>query len=291
MPKVSVIIVNFNTVTVLRDCLLNLKDKYSNLEVIVVDNASVDGSAALVESQFSWVKLIKNDKNYGLSVASNKGLQMATGDYLLYMGTDAFPEQNTIEGMVSYMEKNPKVGIATCKLVMRDGNLDMDAHRGFPTLWTSITYFTKLSKIFPKSKLFNRYFQGWQNLDVPHEIDLCISHFMLIRRSVFKDLVSWNEEFFVFGEDVDLCYRAKRAGWKIMYLPQWTALHYKGTGIGIRKTSSDISPASEETKKRMMYERSRARKLFYEKYFLKGYPKVLVRLVTFSIDVLAKLKK
>lgn len=289
MKKLSVIIVNYNTENFLRECIDNLVGKYPNMEVIVVDNDSRDGSAEMVEKEFNWVKLIKSE-NKGLAHGSNLGLRAATGDYILYLGTDAYPQRNTLVGMVEYMENNPDVGAATCKLVLRDGSLDMDAHRGFPTPWAALTHFAKLNRIFPNSVLFNQYFLGAENLDIPHEIDLCIAHFMLLRKSVMQEIGNWDEDFFVYGEDVDYCYRIKQAGWKIMYLPQWQATHYKGVGVGVRRETRDITKASEETKKNMQKQTTHAMKLFYAKHYKDKYPFFITGFVLFGIFLLNKLR-
>jgi len=290
MKKLSIIIVNYNTKDVLRDCLNNLKDVYGDLEIIVVDNASNDGSAEMVKNEFKGILLIENDKNKGLAAANNLGYSIAGGEYLLYLGSDAFPNKKTIKGVIDFMDANKEVGISTCKLVLRDGRIDRDAHRGFPTPWASITYFIGLNKIFPKSKLLNRYFLGYQNMEVPHEIDMCISHFMMIRRDVFNTIGNWDEDFFLYGEDVDFCYRTKKAGWKIMYLPQFEAVHYKGVTVGVRKTSSDISPASVETKKLARDNTVKAMKLFYSKHYKKVYPAVVTVLVLAGIKLMEKIR-
>jgi hypothetical protein len=259
------------------------------MEVIVVDNGSTDGSAELVKSKYPSVTLIETE-NRGLAVGSNLGMQKATGDYFLFMGTDAFPEEKTLEGMIGYFEKTPSLGVATCKLMLRNGDLDMDAHRGFPTPWAAITHFTKLNRIFPKSKLFNQYFLGHVNMNVPHEIDLCISHFMMVRKQVFVQVGTWDEDYFVYGEDVDFCYRVKQGGWKIMYLPQWKALHYKGVSVGIRKESSDISKTDAGTKKKMRRSSTEAMRIFYSKHYQNKYPKFVTSLVLSGIDFLSKIR-
>ena len=290
MKKLSIIIVNYNTKDVLKDCLSNLKDVYGDFEIIVVDNASNDGSAEMVKNEFKGILLIENDKNKGLAAANNLGYSIAGGEYLLYLGSDAFPNKKTIKGVIDFMDANKEVGTSTCKLVLRDGRIDRDAHRGFPTPWASITYFIGLNKIFPKSKLLNRYFLGYQNMEVPHEIDMCISHFMMVRRDVFNTIGNWDEDFFLYGEDVDFCYRTKKAGWKIMYLPQFEAVHYKGVTIGVRKTSSDISPASVETKKLARDNTVKAMKLFYSKHYKKVYPAVVTVLVLAGIKLMEKIR-
>ena len=288
--KVSVVIVNYNTSEQLKDCLNNLLSQGIELEIIVVDNASSDDSVEMVRTNFPNVKLVEAKENKGLAHGSNLGLEVATGDYVLYLGSDAYPEKGVIEGMVEFMDKNINIGISTCKLVLRNGSLDMDAHRGFPTPWASLTHFTKLNSLFPKSKFFNQYFLGYEDFTRPHEIDLCISHFMMVRKKVFDRVGRWDEDFFVFGEDVDFCYRVKKAGWKIMYLPQFTAIHYKGVSVGIRKESQDISKASSETKVRMKRSTTDAMKLFYRKHYSGVYPKIIQSLVFLGIDLLSKLR-
>lgn len=287
----SIIIVNFNTKVILRDCLNNIINTKIHLdyEIIVVDNGSLDGSVAMVKAEFPNIKLIAGE-NIGLSKGYNVGLKNSSGRYILYLGSDAFPKDRTIDGMVSVLDDDQSIGIATCKLVLRNGMLDLDAHRGFPTPWTSITHFTGLGKLFPKSRLFNSYFLGQQDFSKPHEIDLCISHFMLVRRSVFEYVGMWDEDFFVYGEDVDFCYRTKKVGYKIMYLPMFEAIHYKGASVGTRKESADVSTATKETKIRMSRETTRAMRLFYEKHYKNLYPGIVTALVLFAIESLGKFR-
>ena len=290
MKKVSAIIINFNTKDILLECIQNLKKcGYENLEIIVVDNGSSDGLYEAVVKHYPEVKAIKSS-NVGLAAGSNIGFENSTGEYLLYLGSDAFPEKDTISGLVGYLEKNQNVGAATCKLVTRDNNVDMDAHRGFPTPWAALTHFSKLNRIFPKSKIFNQYFIGWKDLNVPHEIDLCISHFMMIPRKTLEEVGQWDEDFFVYGEDVDMCYRIKQAGYKIMYLPQWKAIHYKGVSVGIRKESRDLSKSTRETRLKMSKERTKAMRLFYKKHYSKKYPAFITGFILFGINFLEKIR-
>ncbi len=292
MKKLAIIIVNYNTKDILRDCLnhlaqLNLVDTI----VIVVDNGSNDGSADMVEAEFKQVDPIKTENN-GLAAGFNLGITHATdADYFLFMGTDSFPKPGCIEGVMDFMEAHGEVGVATAKLVLRNGSLDMDAHRGFPTPWTALTHFTKLSRLFPKSQIFNRYFLGGRNMEKPHQIDLCISHFMLVKREVFLKVGRWDEDFFVYGEDVDFCWRVKQAGFKIYYLPQFECLHYKGASVGIRKESADITGADPATKLRMKAESVRAMRLFYQKHMYKKYPWILNKMVELGISGILLLRK
>jgi GT2 family glycosyltransferase len=290
MKKLSIIIVNYNGAALLEKCLSNLYDIYESMEIIVVDNGSTDGSAQIVKDKFSLVKLIETQNN-GIAAGYNLGVQQATGDFLLFLGTDAFPTAKVIQGIVEYMISHTEVGVATARLETRDGSLDMDAHRGFPTPWAALTHFSMLNKVFPKSKVFNQYFLGYKDMSTPHEIDLCISHFMFVRQDVFKDIKAFDEDFFVFGEDVDFCYRVKQAGWKIMYLPQFKVLHYKGASIGIRKESADIKTALKETRQKMRMETTRAMRLFYKKHYANKYPKWLTGIVLLGISLLERVRR
>ncbi len=291
MPLLSTIIVNYNTKDLLEKCVRNLLEVYPDQEIIVVDNGSSDGSADMLSLEFSS-KISSNKlcliraENNGLASGQNLGLKKAGGKYILYIGTDAFPKKGDIDGIIQYMDEHSDVGIVTPKLVLRNGEVDMHAHRGFPTPWASLTYFSRLSKIFPKSRLFNQYYLGYLNMDEPHEIDLCISHFMVVNRKVHEIIGEWDESFFLYGEDVDFCYRTKEAGFKIMYLPNFEVLHYKGASVGIRKETQDISSASAETRKRMKLETTKAMRIFYEKHYLKKYPMWLNRMVLLGTDVL-----
>lgn len=275
--QLSIIILNYNTVSLLRDCLKNLIGIWKDLEIIVVDNASTDGSAAMVKEEFSEnVMLIEMDKNYGIATGYNVGVKRSSGDYLLYLGTDAYPTKEALKKCIEYLERNRDVGLCTARLIKKDGTPDMDAHRGLPTPLAAITHFTKLNKVFPKSKIFNRYFLGWEDLDTVHEIDACISHYMLVRRQVHDEGIYWNQDYFVFGEDIDFCYQIKQAGWKIMYLGDVEVLHFGGAGVvrGDRNKDLNIETASSksvETQIQMKKASTNAMRTFYKTHFVKKY--------------------
>lgn len=282
--KVSAVIVNYNTKEILRDCLKNLKRNSFPLEIIVVDNNSPDGSAEMISRQFPEVKLLALKKNIGLAAGNNAGLKKAKGEYVLFLGSDAFPEEGAIAKLVSFMDKNPDVGISVGEVRLREGRLDKDSHRGFPTPWVALTHFTGLEDLFPKSRLFGGYFLGDKNMKVVHDIDLCTSHFMMTRKKIFEEVGYWDEDFFVYGEDVDLCWRVKKAGWRIVYVPAAKVLHFKGASVGIRKETQDITKATRATKKKMIFETTQAMLKFYRKYY-KG--KVYNPLILAGISVLA----
>lgn len=291
MQKVSVIINNYNTKDTLRECLTNLfNDNYENIEVIVWDNASTDGAPQMVTSEFPTVNLLASKKNKGVSFGYNRAFEVASGEYILYIGSDAFPKKEVIIGLVEYMNLNPQVGLSTAKLVTRDGSLDMDAHRGFPTPWTAATHFSRINRIFKKSRIFNQYFREYEDFAKPHEIDACISHFMFVPKKVVEQIKGWDEDYFVYGEDIDFCYRIKMAGYKIMYLPQFEVLHYKGTSVGLRKTTANLSKASVDTKIRMSKASTSAMKIFYKKHYSSKYPKILTGTILGTIALMSALR-
>lgn len=316
MKKLSFIIVNYATRGLIEKDISNLLKSWENCEVIFIDNDSPDGSADFIDEKFGSEKrviLVRNQNN-GLSAGYNTGLKKATGDYFVYLGTDTFPTKEVLEGIVKYMDENPDVGIVTPKLFTRDGMVDMDAHRGFPTPWVSITHFSYLDRLFPKSKIFNQYSRKYQDFDTIHEIDACISHFMFVRPEVHRKIGSWDEDYFLYGEDIDFCYRTKQAGFKIIYMGNLAVLHYKGASVG-RDTSKDIDNAmntdfdkitfkgqtfeknsagvfstKDLMKMKISKESTDAMKTFYKKHFVKKYPLFINWLVLFGIWVNEKLR-
>ncbi|HLD51359.1 MAG TPA: glycosyltransferase family 2 protein [Patescibacteria group bacterium] len=291
MAKISIILVGTNEEKFIENCLDNLKkikeSEFEDLEVIVKDQGSTDNSVRIISENYPWVRLIKGD-NEGLSRAYNIAYKQSTGKYILFLGLDAIPEPNTLTGLFNYFEEdsNRQVGAATCKLVLKDGSLDMDAHRGFPTPWNSICRLFGLGRIFPNDPFFNQYFLLGRNMEQPHEIDLCISHFMFTRRETLENISGFDELFFLYGEDVDTCYRIKQAGWKIMYLPQWKSLHWKGGSVGIRNTTRNIVKKPLKHRLKMQKLSTQAMGLFIKKHYMKKYPLPLVFLMLLTTYLL-----
>jgi GT2 family glycosyltransferase len=283
----SIVIVNYNTKGILVKCLKNLEEVTPEAQVIVVDSGSNDGSVEAVTSQFPKTICVASKTNVGLAAGINLGIAKAQGDYVLLLGTDAYPNKETLPYLINFMNKNPRVGVTTCQLLLRDGLIDQDAHRGFPTPWVAISHFLGLGKLFTRSKIFNSYFLGFKDFSQTQEIDLCISHFMLVKKQTLLEVGPMDEGFFVYGEDVDFCYRVKEKGWKIFYIPEVSALHYKGASVGVRPETFDITKASRDTKIKMAESSTGAMKRFYQKHLAAKYPKIILALVF----LLIKLKK
>lgn len=287
--KLSVIIVNFNTFPFTYECLRSLlasNISEMNYEIIIVDNASRDNSISRLKRYFPSVKYLVNKENIGFARANNLALKRAEGEYVLFLNPDTVVEKNTIRETVKYMDHHPEVGIATCAVYLADGGLDDACHRGFPTPWNSMCYFSGLAAMFPNSKFLNGYHLGYAGMDKIHEIDSAVGAYMCIRKKVCTQLKGLDEDFFWYGEDIDFCYRAKNAGWKIMFLPDIRITHYKGVSSGIKKHSVKLSTADDTVRRRAMKARFDVMKTFYEKHYLTKYPHWFTILIMAGIRIL-----
>ena len=281
----SIVIVSYNTKDFLKNCLESIKKtaKDFSYEIIVVDNASKDGSSEMVIKNFKDVMLISNKENFGFSKANNTGVKKTSGRYVLFLNPDTVIYGNVLKKMIDFMDNQKQAGAATCKLVLPNGNIDDASHRGFPTPWNSFSHFSGLSKIFGKTKIFGGYNLEFLDLNKTHEIDSLAGAFMLVRRQAGVDVGWWDEDYFFYGEDLDFCYKLKEKDWKIYYVPEVSILHFKGVSGGIKKHSKHLSTADGETKKNATRERFRAMKVFYKKHYEKKYPWFITRLVYLGI--------
>lgn len=284
MIDLSVVIVSFNSKDFLVKCLDSLLKSNLNIEIIVVDNASKDGTEKVME-KYPNVKFIKNEQNLGFSKANNIGIKKTRGEYILFLNPDVEVGGNTIIYMLKFIQKQKDAGAATCKVILPNGKLDDSCHRGFPTPLNSFFHFSGLSKLFPKSRLFGGYNLEFLDLSVTHEIDALAGSFMLVRRKAGEEANWWDEDYFFYGEDLDFCYQLKQKKWKIYFVPQVKAIHYKGISSGIKKISEGVATADLETKKRANKERFRAMKVFYSKYYEDKYPKFVTWLVMQGINL------
>ncbi|MCL5435174.1 MAG: glycosyltransferase family 2 protein [Patescibacteria group bacterium] len=287
MVDLSIVIVSYNTKDFLNNCLESVQKtaKDFTYEIIVVDNASKDGSVGLVRKKFKDVTLITNKENLGFSKANNLGVKKSSGRYVLFLNSDTVVYPNTLKYMIDFMDKEKEAGAVTCKLEMPSGKIDDASHRGFPTPWNAFTHFSGASKLLGKTKIFGGYNLGYLNLSKTHEIDALAGAFMLVRRKAGEDAGWWDEDYFFYGEDIDFCYILKQKGWKIYYVPEVSILHYKGVTGGIKKHSKHITTADEETRVKSQKERFRAMRLFYKKHYEQKYPWVVTRLVYFGISL------
>lgn len=276
---VSVIILNFNTRPLTQLCLESVKRSrlgtYS-MEIIVCDNASTDQTLEMVRKDFPDVVRIQNGGNVGFAAGNNPGIKRAKGRYIVLLNSDTEVTPNVMKSMIAFMDAHPKAGAATCKLMLMDGTMDPACHRGFPTPWSSFTYFMKLEKLFPASRVFGQYHQGYKDLTQPHEVDSISGAFFMVRRDVIKEVGLLDEDYFMYAEDIDWAYRIKKSGWQIWFTPEVTVLH--------KKKQSGRSHANRERRIKTQTFFITYNKLFYTKHYEQVYPRWVTWLVYATLD-------
>jgi GT2 family glycosyltransferase len=226
----SIIIVNYNVKEFLQNLLTSISKASTRLlvETIVVDNASDDDSVEMLKQYFPSVKLIENSKNLGFSKANNLGLKEAKGKYILLLNPDTLVSENTLEVMINFLRQHPESGMAGCKILNPDGTLQLACRRSFPGLWTSFCKVSGLGTIFPQSRFFARYNLTYLSENKTYEVDAISGSFMMIRRELYEKIGGLDEQFFMYGEDLDWCYRTQKAGFKVYYVHSTQIIHYKG---------------------------------------------------------------
>lgn len=238
MKKVSVIIVSFNTAQLLRECLLSLKNANTqkDLEIIVVDNASNDSTVEMVKTEFPNVTIIANTENVGFGKANNQGLEKATGEFIFLLNPDATVQNNTIQELVDFSQTHPDVGIVAPQLLNNDGSIQPSCFR-LPKVSGAIKEY-----FFGMKGAYSKYFP---NTTKPQPVEAVVAAAMLLPRSVIKKLsVLFDEKFFFYYEDIDLCRRIQKLGLKIFYLQHAKVVHHHGAA-----TSKTGSWAYEQNQK------------------------------------------
>ncbi|RMF08775.1 MAG: glycosyltransferase [Candidatus Neomarinimicrobiota bacterium] len=232
-PSVSVILVNYNVRDYLVHCIQSLKQSNYDgfLEILVVDNHSFDDSVATIRTQFPEVKIQAQDTNLGFGKAVNRGVADTSGDYLFILNPDTVVQEDTLASLVTYMEAHPEVGIVGPKILNADGSLQLACKRTFPTLSVALPKVLGLSRLFPRTKWAGRYNLTYLDEDEIHSVDAISGSCMLVRRSVFEAVDGFDERFFMYGEDLDLCYRVKAQGYSIHYYPRTQIVHYQGESV------------------------------------------------------------
>lgn len=275
--KLSIIILSYNTKELIRDCLTSLEKVKSEVdfEVIVPDNGSTDGTLEMLSKDFKWIKkVVKLDHNLGFAAGNNRAKPFVSGKYILFLNSDTIVPKYTLSRTVNYLEKHNHVGALTCKLVLPSGGLDKDARRSFITPWIGLTHiYLKLDRIFPNSRLFSKYWYGYISPDSVHEVDVLQGAFFMTRKNVMDDVGWFDEDYFLDGEDIDLCWRIKEKGWKILYYPEVYITHIKGASKGKSKQTKENIPLSEKIKYRIAGVNSM--EIFVKKRLWNKYPLTL----------------
>jgi GT2 family glycosyltransferase len=290
MMQLSIVIVNYNSKKFVLNCINSIKENYSSqiknklYEIVVVDNASIDGSKEAL-SEVKDIIFIYNAENLGFSRANNVGIKKTNGDLILFLNPDTVVYKDTLTKMVDFMNNHQNAGAATCKVVMANNQIDDATHRGFPTPWNSLMYFTGFAKMFPKSRIFNGYHMGWLDMNKTHEIEALAGAFMIVSRTAGETVGWWDEDYFFYGEDIDFCYMLKQNGYKIYYVADVSVFHHKGVSGGIREESKAISTANKETRIRVTKWRYKAMDLFYDKHYKAKYPFFVTWMTHFAVSL------
>ena len=237
--RISIIIVNYNVREFLHHALTSVRKALKGIrgEIIVVDNASDDGSVEMIRTWFPDVQLIVNKSNLGFATANNIALRRARGEVLLLLNPDTVVQEDSMKVMLRFFDENPDAGIAGCKILNPDGSLQLPCRRSFPTAWVAFTKVSGLSWMFPGSKLFGKYNLTYLSPEETYEVDAVSGSFMMIPREAYKEVGGLDEAFFMYGEDLDWCYRVQKAGWKNYYVHSTKIIHYKGEST--RRSSID----------------------------------------------------
>lgn len=235
--KVSIVIVNYNVRDFLEQCLRSVYRAIDGIksEVFVVDNHSLDGSQAMVRDKFPQVNLIENHQNLGFSKANNQALRLVKGKYVLVLNPDTLLEEETIRKCIFFMDSHPEAGALGVKMINGKGKFLPESKRALPTPAVAFYKIFGLAKLFPKSKNFGKYHLSYLDKDKIHAIEILSGAFMFIRKKALDNAGLFDEDFFMYGEDIDLSYRLVKANYLNYYFPETTIIHYKGEST--RKSS------------------------------------------------------
>jgi len=228
--KLSVIIVNYNVRCFLEHCLRSVKKAASNIEteIIVVDNASTDGSKAFLENKFSDITFIWNETNLGFAKACNLGLRHTSGEYTLFLNPDTIVAEDCFEKCLDFFSTHADCGAIGVHMVDGSGNFLKESKRSFPTPSASFFKMTGLHNLFPSSKTFSAYYAGQLPENKTASVEVLSGAFMMISEKILKRVKGFDEDFFMYGEDIDLSYRIKKTGFKNYYIADTSIIHFKG---------------------------------------------------------------
>lgn len=253
--KISLILVSYNTSDLLKKSLESIFSSASehDLQVIVVDNASQDDSCEMLKQQFPQVQLIENSVNWGFAAACNQAQKISEGDYTVLLNSDAWIEKGALDSAVQFMETHPRAGIVGGQLLKPDGTKAPSARR-FPSMWNKVLTITGLSQKYPQSRFFGRPDYTHISHDKAFEVDWVPGAFTIFRSSLLQGLGMFDERFYMYFEEVDLCLRAKKAGWSIHFSPDFAVVHIGGASSMRKKNENFESSGAQLMKFRMRSE-------------------------------------
>lgn len=246
---VSVCIVSWNTKDLLSNCIKTIKEKTFGVsyEIIIVDNASADGSSEMVRERFLDCKLIESRRNLGFAKGNNLAVKGASGKYILYLNPDTEVVTNAIGGIFSFLENNNDYGAAGCKLTDPNGNIQYTCAAAFPTPFNTLCSLLLLDKVFPRSRFFTSRELSYWNHEDSRSIECLSGACLMVRRDIVEKLGGFDENVFMYSEDLDLCYRILKAGWNIYYLATEVIIHNEGASTKVRSNKNFSSLMQKES--------------------------------------------
>lgn len=270
--KLSIVIVNYNVAYFLEHCLYSVRNALKGIEaeIFVVDNNSVDNSIAMLKEKFPEVILIANKDNVGFSRANNQAIRISKGEYVLILNPDTVVEEDTFAKCISFMDSHKDCGALGVKMIDGSGKFLKESKRGFPSPWTSFCKMSGLTSLFPHSKKYANYYMGHLSEDEVNEVDILAGAYMMMRKECLDKVGLLDEDYFMYGEDIDLSYRITKGGYKNYYFPKARIIHYKG----------------ESTKKASMnyvYTFYNAMVIFAQKHLTKKQTKLFSTLIKLAI--------
>lgn len=274
--ELSIVIVNWNTREYLRSCLASIFSSTPSVsfEVIVVDNASGDGSAEMVRECFKNVELIENDENIGYAEGNNQAIERSGGEYLLLLNPDTEVRFDTIDKLLEFARSHPDAAAVGCRLIGNDGRVQRSC-RGFPEPWGVFCEYIGLSRLFPGSRAFGSYRMTYFDYECEAEVDQPMASCLLIPRKAIEETGLFDKEYPIFFNEVDWCYRAKKAGWKVYFTPEAEILHHGGAST--RQKRPEMKKESHEALKR-----------FYEKHYKQKISRPVYSAIMLAIDLNSK---
>jgi GT2 family glycosyltransferase len=225
--QLSVIIVNWNVRDLLRTCLHSLKDLAPDSEVIVVDNASCDGSVEMLRAEFPDVRVIANATNAGFGAANNQALKESSGRYVLFLNPDTEVRPAAIQRLLAFVDQRPRAACVGPMLLNPDGSVQ-SSRRGFPRLSTFLVESTVLQRYLKGLPSLRRFYRSEAATDGPQQVDWLVGACLLVRRSALDEVGPFDERFFMYSEEMDLCYRLRQAGYEVWYVPEAEVIHHEG---------------------------------------------------------------
>lgn len=230
-PDVSIVIVSWRCPDLLRDCLDSLARQDATAEIIVIDNDSGDETVPMLREHYPHVRLVASEENLGFGRANNLGFSMAAGRNVLALNPDTVIPPGALDACLAHLESDPAIGVLSPKLVDREGRLDRRSKRGFPTFWSSICYFTGLDRVLT-GRRSREYTAGWLGEDEVGEVVSVSGAFMLMPARVLREVGGFDEQFFMYAEDMDLAIRVADAGYRVLYWPRVSVVHV-GAGSNV----------------------------------------------------------